>query len=235
MICQRCHFLKHYNTSLKVQVKPDEYVEMLSQIEERALVVLLVDLTDMHSSIWPGIVDVLGSTRPVFVVGNKVDLLPQDSPDYLVNIKNTLETTLVGLGITRANIRYISLVSAQTDFGIEEMITDLYSFWRYNGNVYLVGNANTGKSTLFNALLRSDYCKVRARNLIHRATASLWPGTTLRMLKFPISTPSRALIYQRNDRLTRERRRLGELRRLKRMQVNTGRGATGTLMGHLGM
>lgn len=234
MVCQRCHFLKHYNTSLKVQVDPEEYVKMIAKIEERALVILMADLTDLPNSIWPGIVDVLGPHRPVFIVGNKVDLLPQDSPEYLSVIKDVLEKTLLDLGMTQANIKYISLVSAQTNFGIEEMISSLYSFWGKNGDVYVVGNANTGKSTLFNALLQSDYCKIRARNLIRRATSSLWPGTTLRMLKFPISKPSAALIHERYNRLGSEAFQLNQMNRLKKLQLNTGRSEATTLMGHLG-
>jgi ribosome biogenesis GTPase A len=52
-----------------------------------------------------------------------------------------------------------------------------------SGDVYLVGCTNVGKSTLFNALLQSDYCKVKAVDLIQRATTSPWPGTTLNLLK----------------------------------------------------
>jgi ribosome biogenesis GTPase A len=51
------------------------------------------------------------------------------------------------------------------------------------GDVYLLGCTNVGKSTLFNALLQSDYCKVKAVDLIQRATTSPWPGTTLNLLK----------------------------------------------------
>ena len=51
------------------------------------------------------------------------------------------------------------------------------------GDVYLLGCTNVGKSTLFNALLRSDYCKVKAVDLIQRATTSPWPGTTINLLK----------------------------------------------------
>lgn len=54
------------------------------------------------------------------------------------------------------------------------------------GDVYLVGCTNVGKSTLFNALLQSDYCKVKAVDLIQRATTSPWPGTTLNLLKVMI-------------------------------------------------
>lgn len=234
MACQRCHFLAEYNTSLKVNVHPDQFVNMLSNIDEKALVILLADLTELPFSVWPGIVDVLGPQRPLFVVGNKVDLLPQDSPDYLRHIRTTLENTLVDIGIARGNIKYISLISAATHFGIEEMITNLYKYWSKRGNVYLVGNANTGKSTLFNALLGSDYCKIRARNLIRRATASHWPGTTLRMLKFPISKPTASAIYERGMRLRSQGREEIELAKLRERQVTTGRRPETTLMGFLG-
>lgn len=69
-----------------------------------------------------------------------------------------------------------------------------------------MGCTNVGKSTLFNALLRSDYCKVQASSIIKRATASIWPGTTLKMLKFPILRPSDKRLYERNIRLRNEKR-----------------------------
>ncbi|GFS26362.1 nitric oxide-associated protein 1 [Elysia marginata] len=45
----------------------------------------------------------------------------------------------------------------------------------FSVDVYIVGTANTGKSSLFNTLLASDYCKSSARTLIERATVSMWP------------------------------------------------------------
>ena len=41
---------------------------------------------------------------------------------------------------------------------------------------HLVGCTNSGKSSIFNALMMSDMCKVAARNQISRATTSIWPG-----------------------------------------------------------
>lgn len=87
-------------------------------------------------------------------------------------------------------MKHLCLISAHTGYGVEELITKLHNVWSYKGDVYLIGCTNVGKSTLFNALLRSDYCKVKARDLIMKATTSPWPGTTLRMLKFPILRPN---------------------------------------------
>ncbi|XP_009979107.1 PREDICTED: nitric oxide-associated protein 1, partial [Tauraco erythrolophus] len=59
-------------------------------------------------------------------------------------------------------------------------------------------------STLFNTLLRSDYCKSRAPDAIDRATVSPWPGTTLNLLKFPIINPTCDRIFRREERLKEE-------------------------------
>lgn len=235
LICQRCHFLAKYNTALKVQVNTEDYVNMISKIkDEIALAILMVDLTDFPCSIWPNMIDIIGDKRPVIVVGNKVDLLPQDSRQYLNHITKRLEDALIEAGLTKANIKHICLISAMTNYGIEDLITSLYTIWPNKGDVYLLGNANVGKSTLFNALLGSDYCKIRARNLIRRATSSLWPGTTLRMLKFPIARPSNALLIERRKRLNNAQRQQKAMESLRMKQVYTGSTPDKTLMEHIG-
>lgn len=191
IVCQRCHFLKTYNTAINLTVTPEEYIKMISSIQDKyALAILMVDLLDFPCSIWPGIADILGDKRPIIVVGNKVDLLPKDCPGYLENVKKSLLSSLEKQGINQMNVKHVHLLSAQTGYGVEELITKLQNIWHYKGDVYVVGCTNVGKSTLFNALLRSDYCKVKAKSLVHKATASMWPGTTLQLLKFPIMRPS---------------------------------------------
>ena len=60
------------------------------------------------------------------------------------------------------------------------MICELVS-----GQVFILGCTNAGKSTLFNALLSSDFCRVGARDILKRATASIWPGETTRSFSSP--------------------------------------------------
>ena len=72
------------------------------------------------------------------------------------------------------------------------MISKLFKLWNDEGNVYLLGMANAGKSVLFNQLLSSDYCRTLASDAITKATTSFWPGTTLNMLKFPINFMTRS-------------------------------------------
>lgn len=209
---------------------------MISSIkDEFALVILMVDLFDFPCSIWPGITEILGTKRPVFVVGNKVDLLPKDAKGYLNNVKACLENSIIEAGVSKSNIQYVGLISAETGYGVEEMITKLHSVWGSKGDVYLVGCTNVGKSSLFNALLRSDFCKVKASSIIQKATACPWPGTTLRMLKFPILRPSGIRLFQRTHRIQSEKsKRYAEEKLRKTQATTTGNLKYATLIGHIG-
>jgi hypothetical protein len=139
------------------------------------------------------------------VLGNKVDLLPQDAPGYLQRLRERLWNDCVRAGLllapghqgpqlpegdkpldgeensnpsarSRTVVRDVRLISAKTGYGVEELISALQRSWRYRGDVFLVGATNAGKSTLFNTLLESDYCTVKGTEAIDRATISPWPG-----------------------------------------------------------
>lgn len=135
MICQRCHFMQYYNTTLEVKVSADEYPQLLKVIKKKnCAIILMVDLTDFPCSIWPEINSVLHPFTPVFVVGNKIDLLPQDSKYFFTHIKNCLSKAVeTGTGIKKENIRHVALVSAKTGYGIEELINKLHNIWKYKG------------------------------------------------------------------------------------------------------
>ncbi|XP_073845021.1 nitric oxide-associated protein 1-like [Musca autumnalis] len=159
--------------------------------------------------------EVLGPKRPIFVVGNKVDLLPRDSNGYLDHVKQCLKDEIIKTGFDRLNIKHVSLISAKTGYGVEELITQLQKIWAYNGDVYLVGCTNVGKSSLFNILLNSDYSRPQVSDLIPKATTCPWPGTTLQMLKFPIYRPSEIRIFQRFKRLQSEKFAKAEMAKLR--------------------
>lgn len=73
--------------------------------------------------------------------------------------------------------------------------------------VYIVGSTNTGKSSLFNRLLLSDFCKSDARESIHRATVSLWPGISCSKW---FESIIQMTIYRVTDELTQEHIRKNE-------------------------
>ncbi|CAH1643793.1 unnamed protein product [Spodoptera littoralis] len=236
MECQRCHFLKEYNIALDVSVEPEEYEKLLESIRNvKSLVLLMVDLLDFPCSIWPGIVDIIGTDRPIILVANKVDLLPGDSIGYLKRVKESLMTQIKNSKLNDANIKHVALISAKTGYGVEELISAMFKLWLCKGDVFLVGCTNVGKSSLFNALLQSDYCKVHAVDIIKRATVSRWPGTTLNLLKFPINRPSGWKIYQRTRRLQSEAKlyKIEKEIRNAQLQGKTPEEAP-ALIGHIG-
>ncbi|KAJ9597758.1 hypothetical protein L9F63_011366 [Diploptera punctata] len=237
IVCQRCHFMRQYNTALNVIVPPDEYPTVMSHVKNQfALIILMVDLLDFPCSIWPGVMDIIGKKQPIIVVGNKVDLLPPDSRGYLNHIKESLTENLDNCGIPPGNIEHISLISAKTGYGVEELITKLHNIWKYKGDVYLIGCTNVGKSTLFNTLLQSDFCKVKAVDLVQRATTSPWPGTTINLIKFPILRPSGWRLYQRTERLKSVRQQIHAERKLRYEQLKEKTSSRiPALIGHIGM
>ncbi|KAJ8920237.1 hypothetical protein NQ315_011898 [Exocentrus adspersus] len=230
--CGGCGALLH----CKVSISPDEYPKILSIIRNKqALVVLMVDLMDFPCSIWPGIADILGPKTPIVVVGNKVDLLPRDGKKFLSRVEQNLLDHIRLSGFATSNILNVSLISAKSGFGVEALITRLHSLWKHKGDVYLVGCTNVGKSSLFNALLQSDYCKIQASDLIQRATISHWPGTTLNMLKFPIMRPTGQRLYWRHKRLMEEQRFAAKEAKLRTEVLKTDNvAAHATLIGRIG-
>lgn len=190
--CQRCFLLTHHRKALSITMTKEDYVKIVSGIRaQKALVLLIVDLLDLPDSIVPDLPQLVGRNKHIMVLGNKADLLPGDSRNYLQRIKRQLQRYCEGAGVTIRDPKDVHLISAKTGYGIENLITGLQTSWKYSGDVYLVGSANAGKSTLFNTLLESDYCKSRATDVIHKATISPWPGNVWSNSQEPV--PASAL------------------------------------------
>uniref|UniRef100_A0A8C1AFP6 Nitric oxide associated 1 n=1 Tax=Cyprinus carpio carpio TaxID=630221 RepID=A0A8C1AFP6_CYPCA len=234
-ICQRCFLINHHQKALNVTMSKEEYREIVKRIKsEKALVLLIVDLLDLPDSIIPDLPELVGKNKHIVILGNKIDLLPKDAENYLQRTKRQLKAYCESMGISTIDNKDIHLISAKTGYGIENLITRLQLTWKYKGDVYLVGTANAGKSTLFNTLLESDYCKSRASDVIHKATISPWPGTTLNLLKFPIINPTPYRMFRRAERLkqashlTEDDMNPEELKRIIQFSKQ------GYLVGHIG-
>ena len=92
--CQRCYSMKKYDVALKVSVSPEDYPKSIAHLKnKKAIVILVVDLTDFPGSVWPGILNQLGKDKRIILVGNKIDLLPADSKYYLKRIEKSMVNT----------------------------------------------------------------------------------------------------------------------------------------------
>ncbi|XP_062349834.1 nitric oxide-associated protein 1 [Cinclus cinclus] len=213
-VCQRCWALAHYGSALRLRLPPDEHRRVVSAALRRPprhgrgpLLLYVLDVMELPDPVLPQLPALLGPDVPVagvLVVGNKVDLLPADCRGHLGRLRQRVAAACARVGLRGAALVDIRLVSAKTGYGMEGLVSRLQRSWKCAGDVYLLGATNSGKSTLFNALLRSDYCKSRAPDIIDRATVSPWPGTTLNLLKFPIINPTCDRIFRRQERLKEE-------------------------------
>ncbi|VDO38536.1 unnamed protein product [Haemonchus placei] len=191
ILCRRCHLLKHHNFLLNVNVCSVDYESIMSclRMNPEALVLLIVDVTDIPGSIYRQLPGIIGPRRPMIVVANKVDLLPPDAQcGYLKRFKNVVDEAIEEAGFRdQFTILHTALVSAKTGYGIEDLIT----------------------VSSLSRLIRSFWanCKVhlRAVDLVERATTSVWPGTTLSLLKFPIMKPSPFRLELRRRRMLHDR------------------------------
>uniref|UniRef100_A0A8C5KLV4 Nitric oxide associated 1 n=1 Tax=Jaculus jaculus TaxID=51337 RepID=A0A8C5KLV4_JACJA len=250
-VCQRCWLLVHHQRALRLRVSREQYLRQVSSALRTpgpALVLYVVDLLDLPDALLPDLPELVGP-KQLIVLGNKVDLLPQDAPGHLQRLRKRLWDDCVRAGLlvspghqgpryptvdgaadgekssnssarSRPVIKDVRLISAKTGYGVEELISALQRSWRYRGDVYLVGSTNAGKSTLFNTLLESDYCTAKGTEAIDRATISPWPGTTLNLLKFPICNPTPYRMFERRKRLKKDSEKAeGDLSKQEQSQL----------------
>ncbi|NWH63157.1 NOA1 protein, partial [Geococcyx californianus] len=213
-VCQRCWLLAHYGRALRLRLPPEQHRQTLSAALRRPpshgrapLLLYILDVMELPDPVLPQLLALLDPAAPVaglLVVGNKVDVLPADGPGHLARLRQRVTEACEHAGLRQAPLVDVRLVSARTGFGLEGLVSRLQRSWKCAGDVYLLGATNSGKSTLFNILLRSDYCKSRAPDVVDRATVSPWPGTTLNLLKFPIINPTCDRIFRRQERLKEE-------------------------------
>ncbi|PJF20039.1 GTPase, partial [Paramicrosporidium saccamoebae] len=193
LICQRCHDLKSNENILTLSASSTEGPQLLlserdkrivrEEMNSRSLVVLVADLSNLPSSIPSSAVSLLkthlkfGEEFPsILVVGNKVDLLPKhlkNAESYLLQLARDKIGPEGGEKILGAH-----LISAKEGTGIAELRRHLLKLSsERDGNIFLVGRTNAGKSLVFNSII--------GRKDTNRATAtvSAKAGTTIGAIK----------------------------------------------------
>eukprot|EP00587_Corethron_hystrix_P001885 CAMPEP_0113302380 /NCGR_PEP_ID=MMETSP0010_2-20120614/3217_1 /TAXON_ID=216773 ORGANISM="Corethron hystrix, Strain 308" /NCGR_SAMPLE_ID=MMETSP0010_2 /ASSEMBLY_ACC=CAM_ASM_000155 /LENGTH=793 /DNA_ID=CAMNT_0000156161 /DNA_START=305 /DNA_END=2686 /DNA_ORIENTATION=+ /assembly_acc=CAM_ASM_000155 len=217
-ICQRCHHLQNYG-EVRTELRPgwteepllsqEAFRELLYPIRDRdAVVVALVDLFDFGGSVLPELDAIAGEHNPVILAVNKADLLPEKMGQLRAESWVRSELDYMGVrcvGQRRGDVR---LVSAQTGFGVSNLISRARKLAdEIEGDIYVVGAANAGKSTLMNRLIqenakkslrfKKNMPKKKVEELKKKKlrkgnkpkgmiTASPLPGTTLEFIKLKI-------------------------------------------------
>lgn len=180
ILCQRCFKLQHYNTNSEIQLVEDDYITILKSIaKEDALLVYVIDVFNFETSIIRDFNKYLNG-RKVLVLANKRDIIPSSVKDE--KLLNWIKEKLSYNGID--NVIDIIMASGQTNYNTD-LILDKIDSLREGKDVYIIGNANVGKSTFINSLLK-NYSN-ETDNFI---TTSSFPGTTLNVIRIPLDRKS---------------------------------------------
>jgi ribosome biogenesis GTPase YqeH len=174
IICRRCFRIKNYNEASGITLNQDDFLRMLGGIASKeALVVHIVDLFDFEGSLISGLQRFVGS-NPIVMVVNKIDLLPKVS--NWNKIVNWVQKQSKDQGLKVVDV---VLCSAKSNTGFDRVISAIQEH-KGKRDVYVVGATNVGKSTLINRLI-ADFSDLRME-----LTTSLYPGTTLDLVKIPL-------------------------------------------------
>ena len=158
--CQRCYRLNYYGEmtlDLKEQILSEEVLKEVEKIP--GLIIWIVDLWDLSGSFKLPI-NRYFSKRDIILVATKRDLLPTTLAT--AKIESFLNEQLLANGI---EVQGICICGAHGKIGLPALKTAMKKYDQ-SRNYILVGNANSGKSTIFKALTQQE------------TTISPYPGTS---------------------------------------------------------
>jgi len=208
VICKRCHQLQNFG-SVEQKLRPgwtdeptlsqEQFRKLLFPLRQKKAVILaLVDLFDFSGSVLPEL-DQIAGDNPVILAANKADLLPSEMGQTRAEnwVRRELEYQQIK---SIANIGgAVRLISCKTGFGIPGMMEKARKLAdEMECDIYVVGAANAGKSTLVNYLLdeanrssnREKFGGKRRPGNANKwkgsLTTSPLPGTTLQFIKIDL-------------------------------------------------
>lgn len=208
-ICSRCFALKHYNSALNITLESDDYLKHLSSLKKkRALIILMLDVTDFPCCVFPNLRSLLSHDCSVLIVVNKIDLFPRNLKEKFWSKLRTHVITECKASFGSPRIAGVRFISVTRGIGTTELSEEIVRKWGTRGDIYLMGCTNVGKSSLFNKLLlhlcgsRPGELNADSNLLAPKATISQWPGTTLGLLSFPLMSVGkrRRLLEQQQRR-----------------------------------
>lgn len=161
-ICNRCFRLKHYGEYHVTNKDNSDYLKIINNIDSDDLVIYvtsLLNLTIMN----------LSKFKNVIVVLTKRDILP----------KSVKDNKIIDYVKNHYNFKDIEVISSIKNYNLDNLISKIE---KYNKKkVYLIGNTNSGKSTLLNKLIE-NYSESDIN-----ITTSMYPSTTLDTIEVKIN------------------------------------------------
>lgn len=161
-ICNRCFRLKHYGEYHITNKDNSDYLKIINNIDSNDLVIYVTSLLNLT------IMD-LSKFKNVIVVLTKRDILP----------KSVKDNKIIDYVKNHYNFKDIEVISSIKNYNLDNLISKVE---KYNKKkVYLIGNTNSGKSTLLNKLIE-NYSESDID-----ITTSMYPSTTLDTIEVKIN------------------------------------------------
>lgn len=181
--CKRCFRLKHYNELPKIVASKENYESVIDNVlKKNGLIIYVVDLLDLASTLIPSVIDKLRN-KDVILVGNKYDVFPHST-----NSKAMVEKLSKMCEKKFFRVLATHLVSSIKGYFLDDLMNTI-DLARKGRDVYFLGCANVGKSSLINSLLK----RFTAMTSDVIAT-SVIPGTTLDEITIPFFEDNKAFI-----------------------------------------
>lgn len=185
-ICQRCHNLIHHSTlSTEFPVLPQtlssaNWLSMFMK-ERNPLLVYVIDSIDFPHTYISELHSLYGKISQILYVISKIDIICRKK-EMLRKVKDYFASEISKLTqITEKEIKpFIILTSATKGWGIDQLITSINKYKTKKNNIYFIGMANVGKSSIVSRLAsQAGYEET--------PTVSFLPGTTLNPINIDLN------------------------------------------------
>ena len=162
-LCERCFRLKNYGEYKIVEKNNEEYFTILKGIDKNSLVLYVTSLLNLN-------IDYISKFKNVILVLTKKDILPKSIKDE--KLKEYIKQK-------KLNILDIEVISSIKNYNLDKLMNKIKKY-KTDNKVYVVGNTNSGKSTLINKIIK-NYSDKKID-----ITTSLYPNTTLDKIEIKI-------------------------------------------------
>ena len=163
-LCYRCFRLKNYGEYKKVEKNNLDYMKIIDDIEDNSLVLYVSSLLDLN-------LDYVNKFKRVILVLTKRDIIP----------KSVIDDKICNYVTKRyKNIIDVVVVSSFNNYNLDRLFKKIEEY-NDGEKVYVVGNTNSGKSTLVNKMIKNY------GNDDVNITESMYPETTLEKVEIDIN------------------------------------------------
>ncbi len=185
--CNQCYdkMLALNSSNLEHETDKDIIKILNDAVATDSLIVWMVDLFSFNGTLNPDVVKKVKKLN-VVVIGSKRDLFPSSVEDSM--LIRYLDERFSEFGINPVSIR---LIGSEDKIDIKDVLKDLKEQRKYR-DIYLIGEVNSGKTTLINKFLKNYENKTK-----WQIKTELYPGTNSDVLEIPLSNSS--FLYELPD------------------------------------